>query len=79
VLRGFDRVQRLLENLYRPQYLKGQTTQSDLMRMAGMIAQNATMVAVTRRRDPEAIEGLVRFLESKWTECFPEIQPKENK
>ena len=62
VLRGFDRVQRLLENLYRPQYLKGQSTQSDLMRMAGQIAQQATIAAVTRRRDTEAIEGMVAFL-----------------
>jgi hypothetical protein len=70
VLRGFDRVQRLLENLYRPHYLKGQGTQSDLMRMAGLIAQTATIVAVTRRRDTEAIEGLVGFLESAWAEHF---------
>jgi hypothetical protein len=70
VLRGFDRVQRLLENLYRPHYLKGQATQSDLMRMAGLIARQTTMVAVHRRRDPEAIEGLVGFLESAWAACF---------
>jgi hypothetical protein len=70
VLRGFDRVQQLLENLYRPHYLKGQSTQADLMRMAGLIAQQATMVAVTRRRDPEAIEGFVGFLESEWARRF---------
>ena len=70
VLRGFDRVQRLFENLYRPHYLRGQATQSDLMRMAGLIAQQATMVTVSRRRDPEAIEGLVSFLESAWAACF---------
>jgi hypothetical protein len=79
VLRGFDRVQRLLENLYRPQYLKGQSTQNNLMRMAGLIAQKTTMVAVTRRRDPEAIEGLVRFLESAWAERLPENSSKEKK
>jgi hypothetical protein len=77
VLRGFDRVQRLLENLYRPHYLKGQGTQSDLMRMAGLIAQTATIVAVTRRRDPEAIEGLVGFLESAWAERFAAYSSKE--
>jgi hypothetical protein len=77
VLRGFDRVQRLLENLYRPHYLKGQGTQSDLMRMAGLIAQKTTMVAVTRRRDPEAIEGLVGFLESAWAEHFAANSSKE--
>jgi hypothetical protein len=77
VLRGFDRVQRLLENLYRPHYLKGQATQSDLMRMAGLIAQQSTMVAVSRRRDPEAIEGLVGFLETAWAACFGTSPSKE--
>ncbi len=71
VLRGFDRVQRLLENLYRPQYLKGQRAQSDLMRLAGLIAQETTVVAVMRRRDPEAIYGLIGFLESAWAEHLP--------
>ena len=70
VLHGFDRVQRLLENLYRPHFLKGQDTQGDLMRMAGLIAKKATMVALTRRRDPEAVDGLVTFLELAWAERF---------
>lgn len=70
VLRGFDRVQRLLENLYRPHYLKGQSTQSDLMRQAGQIAQKTTIAQVSRRRDPEAIESMIDFLESAWTERF---------
>jgi hypothetical protein len=77
VLRGFDRVQRLLENLYRPHYLKGQNTQGDLMRMASRIAEKSTMAAVTRRRDPEAIEELAGFLESAWAERFAAIVPKE--
>jgi hypothetical protein len=77
VLRGFDRVQRLLENLYRPQYLKGQSTQNDLMRMAGLIAQKSTMAVVARRRDPDAIEGLVDFLESAWAEHFAANPSKE--
>jgi hypothetical protein len=77
VLRGFDRIQRLLENLYRPHYLKGQDTQSDLMRMAGLIAQTTTMAAVNRRRDPEAIEELAGFLESEWAERFAANRTKE--
>jgi hypothetical protein len=70
VLRGFDRVQRLLENLYRPQYLKGQETQAELMRLAGLIAQKSTLIAVPRRRDPAAIEDLVTLLEERWAEHF---------
>ena len=70
VMRGFDRVQRLLENLYRPHYLKRQRMQGDVMRMAGLIAEKASVITVTRRRDLEAIEGLVGFLELEWAERF---------
>ena len=77
VLSGFDRVQCLLENLYRPHYLKGQGTQGDLMRLAGLIAQKATVAAVTRRRDPEEVDGLVGFLESAWAERFGIISHEE--
>lgn len=77
VLRGFDRVQYLLENLYRPQYLQGQSTQSGLMRMAGAIARKATIASVTRQRAPELIPALVDFLESAWTENFGSPALKE--
>lgn len=77
LLRGFDRVQHLLENLYRPQYLKGQATQAELMRMAGTIAQKTTMAVITRRRDPETLDGLVGFLESAWTRHFSGGPSKE--
>jgi hypothetical protein len=70
VLRGFDRIERLLENLYRPQFLEGQKTQSDLMRLAGQIAQKASMVTVSRKRDPEMVDGLIDFLESAWAKHF---------
>jgi hypothetical protein len=74
ILHGFDRVQRLLENLYRPHYLKGQGTQNDLMRLAGLIAQKATIVQVSRRRDTEKIDTLVDFLESAWSQHFDGIR-----
>jgi len=79
VLRGFDRVQRLLENLYRPQFLKGQETQSDLMRLAGQIAQKVPIVAVSRKRDPELIDGSIDFLESAWAKHFgPNAMEEKN-
>jgi hypothetical protein len=77
VLRGFDRVQRLLENLYRPHYLKGQETQSDLMRLAGLIAQRTTIAEVSCRRDPEMIGNLADFLESAWARRFGADQEPE--
>jgi hypothetical protein len=77
VLRGFDRVQRLLENLYRPHYMKGQGTQAELMRLAGSIAQRATLFSVARRRDTAGIAGLVRSLESAWAQHFSATAAKE--
>lgn len=77
VLRGFERVRRLLENLYRPHYLKGQRTQAHLMRLAGTIAQQATLFSLTRRRDAAQIEGLVSFLELAWAEHFAAGPSKE--
>lgn len=79
LLRGFDRVERLLENLYRPQFLKGQETQSDLMRLAGQIAQQANIVTVSRKRDPETIDGLIDFLESQWAKHFAITPTGESK
>ena len=77
VLRGFDRVKFLLENLYRPEYLEHQSTQSDLMRMAGAIAQQSAVVKVTRRRDTALIATMVDFLESAWEENFGPAPVKE--
>jgi len=76
-LRGLDRVQRLLENLYRPQFLKGQETQRELMRMAGLVAQKATIAAVTRQRVPEDVKGLAGFLETVWSARFTPIISEE--
>ena len=70
MLSGLDRVRRLLENLYRPQYLKGQLTQASLVRLAAVIAQQATLAVVTRRRNPSESDELVGFLESAWADHF---------
>lgn len=77
LIHGFARIQLLLENLYRPQYLKGQSTQSDLMRLAGLIAQTVTIAEVSRRRDPETIEKLVDYLEATWAGHFDGNQKRE--
>jgi hypothetical protein len=70
-MRGFDRIQRLLENLYRPHYMKGQETQAGVMRLAGTIAQQAPLFSVARRRDTAGIESLVGSLEMAWRDYFP--------
>jgi len=63
--------------LYRSQYLIGQQTQSDLFRLAGQIAQKAEVVSVFRRRDVNAIRGLVTFLESTWAERYTQVPVRE--
>lgn len=78
-LRGFDRIQRLLENLYRPHYLKGQQTQTALLQLAGTIAQQTTLFSVKRQRNAAALGEFVSFLESAWTERFTVIPAKEKK
>lgn len=77
IVRGLERVLRLLENLYRPHFLKGQRTQKDLMCMAGLIAQRATVAAISRRRDTTATSDIVRFLELAWTNCFGPVPTAE--
>jgi hypothetical protein len=70
LVQGFNKVRGLLENLYRPHYLKGQGTQTELMRLAGVVAQRSTMAVVRRRRNTGEIGGLVDFLESEWAKRF---------
>jgi len=77
VVRGLDRVRRLFENLYRPHFLKGQQTQNELVRMAGVIAQRATLAVVSRRRDTTDTGDLVRFLELNWAERFGSVSTRE--
>ena len=76
-IKGLDSIKLLLENLYRPHYLRGQATQHDLMRMAASIAQGAKLATVTRRRDTAAIAGLVSFLEADWEKRFVRLAVEE--
>jgi len=75
---GLDRVRLLFENLYRPQFLKGQQTQAQLTRMVGSIAQQAAVVSVNRRRDAARTSDLIRFLEDNWSQNFAPAAPMEN-
>jgi hypothetical protein len=77
VVRGLDRVRRLFDNLYRPHFLKGQRTQNDLVRMAGVIAEHTTLAVLSRRRDTTAPGDLVRFLELLWAERFGPVRAQE--
>jgi hypothetical protein len=77
ILCGLDRIRHLLENLYRPQYLMGQKTQGDLLRLAGRIAESTSIVMVSRKRDTGAIDEFVSFMELAWREHFDRNHIKE--
>jgi hypothetical protein len=66
IARGLDRVRLLFENLYRPQYLKGQRTQAYLASLAAVIAQKAKLARLSRRKHTSNPADLVSFLESTW-------------
>jgi hypothetical protein len=76
-MRGLDRVRSLLANLYRPEYLKGQRTERDVLRMAGTIAAQAAVAAVSRKKDAGAAGDLVSFLESAWAAEFSACPSEE--
>jgi len=52
--------------------MKGQRTENDLVRLAGVVAQHATIAAVSRMRDTTTAADLVSFLESIWANYFGE-------
>lgn len=78
-VRGFERVTRLMENVFRPGFLKGQSTERELVRLGGKIAMSTPMFQVARRKDPDILEKMVDFLESQWTHAFDETFIEEEK
>jgi hypothetical protein len=77
-IQGLELVRNLLENLYRPQFLRGQRTYSDLMRTAAKIAATCTVAKVSRKKDARSVGDMVSFLESSWAEQFPELPGEEH-
>lgn len=65
-LRGFESIQSLADNLYRPHFLQGMQTRGEVLRLAGDIAQAAEVVQLSRRRDAAQLDKLVRWLEDEW-------------
>lgn len=63
---GFDRLNHLVSNLYRPRYLRGFNSRGDFMHLASLVARNADVTEVVRPRDIERIDELMNRLEAKW-------------
>lgn len=65
-LRGFEGVDLLLTNLYRPQFLRGLDAAGDVMRMATAVVAGAEIMEVRRPRDAGQIERMLDSLEAAW-------------
>jgi len=76
-VRGLQQVQGLIENLYRLNFLQGQSTQRELMQLAATVAQRTEMAVVRRRRDTEKIGALVEYLEQVWAERYAALPVEE--
>ena len=63
---GFGRIEQLLVNLYRPEYLHGLASEGNVMRLALRVAQEALLVRVAHDRNPNRIEELIDTLEREW-------------
>lgn len=65
-LHGFESIQALSDNLYRPYFLQGMQTRGEVLRLAGEIAQSAAILQLSRHRDPTRLDNLVHWLEHGW-------------
>jgi hypothetical protein len=63
---GFDRLNHLVSNLYRPHYLRGFDSRGDVMHLASLVARNADVTEIVRPRDAGRIDELMDRLETKW-------------
>lgn len=76
-IRGFESIQSLADNLYRPTFLQGMQTRGEVLRLAGQIAQSAEVVRLSRRRDAAQLDRLVGWLEHGWEGRSCPIKPSE--
>jgi hypothetical protein len=77
-LKGFEALQHLADNLYRPAFLQGMRGRGDVLRLAGDIAASAPVYRLDRRRDAARLDALVLWLEHEWQVRFPPAGSKES-
>lgn len=77
-LRGFERIQQLAENLYRPTFLRALQSRGEVLRMAGEIAHSVGVFQLSRPRDAAQLDGLVSWLEDEWQQRSKAAQAKDS-
>lgn len=65
-LKGFEALQQLADNLYRPAFLQGLRGRGEVLRLAGDLAASASVYRLCRRRDVARLDALVLWLEHEW-------------
>lgn len=66
LLRGFESIRLLADNLSRPHFLKGTQNHGEVLRLAAEIAALVDVFRLSRRRDAARLDALVRWLELGW-------------
>ena len=64
--KGFSRIDHLIANLYRPEYLHGMASEANILRLAFSITRQTGIVEIAHNRDPDRIEELIDRLEREW-------------
>lgn len=73
---GFNRLDILFANLYRPSFLRGLDSRGKIMEIASIITKSTAMYELYRPRDVGRIGELIDLLESQWDEL---LQPNSSR
>lgn len=65
-MRGFDRMNLLMGNLYRPEYLRGMASAGEVMRVAAALVAETPVYEVRRPRDIARMDEILDLLETQW-------------
>jgi hypothetical protein len=63
---GYERINLLFNNLYRPSFACGFESRGDIMALASSIAKESAVTEIFRPRDSARIDELVDYLEEEW-------------
>lgn len=76
-LRGFDRMNLLMANLYRAEYLRGMESAGAVMQLAAQVVAETPFAEVRRPRDIERMDEVLDHLESYW-QAMPVIESEQS-
>lgn len=76
-LRGFDRMNLLMANLYRAEYLRGMESAGAVMQLAAHVVADTPFAEVRRPRSIKRMDEVLDHLEGYW-QAMPVIESEQN-